>query len=83
MGGEAADPAEKPEMSDLEQIVLTQELILRKLDALAPKRAPLTITQFAELTGFCAKTVSKKISAGEIRVVDRRIPASELDKFLS
>lgn len=61
------------------------ETILRKLacleKALTPKRAPLTITAFAKATGFSTKTISRRIAAGEIRTVNGRIPASELDKF--
>lgn len=74
-------------MTELQQIRALLEAVLRELDqlkkALAPKRPPLTRKQFADATGYSYKTICRKVDAKEIRLVDGRIPASELDKFLT
>ena len=67
----------------LQQILGTQEIILRKLAALEPQRAPLTRAAFAKKTGFSYKTICRKVDAKEIKVKGGRIPASELDRYLS
>jgi hypothetical protein len=63
------------------------ETILRELDALkkalAPKRAPLTRRQFADATGYSYKQVCRWIASGRIRLVEGRIPADQLDQFLT
>lgn len=70
-------------MTELAEIKNTLEVILRQLAALKPQRKPLTQTEFAKAAGYSRRSIYQKVQAGEIRVVDGRIPASELDRFLS
>jgi hypothetical protein len=65
------------------RIVGMLEVLLRKVAALELKRPPLTRQQFAEATGYSYRQITRKIAAREIRLKDGRIPASELEKFLS
>lgn len=51
--------------------------------SLAPRRAPLTIVAFAKAVGLSRWTIQKRIRDRAIHTVAGRIPASELDKFLS
>jgi hypothetical protein len=74
-------------MTELAQVRGLVECVLRELDglkkALAPKRAPLTRRQFGEATGYSYRQVQRFIAAGRVRTVADRIPACELDKFLT
>jgi hypothetical protein len=70
-------------MTELGQIRDSLGLILRKLAALEPKRAPLTRAAFATAVGLSYKTICRKVDAGEIKIKDGRIPASELDSYLT
>lgn len=71
-------------MTEVAEIKCMLEVVLRRLDQLAPKnRPPLTRQAFAQATGYSYKTICRKVESGEIRTKDGRIPASELDKFLS
>jgi hypothetical protein len=70
-------------MTEFAELRGTLDLILRKLSALEPKRAPLTRAAFAKATGYSYKTICRKIDAKELKLKDGRIPASELDRYLS
>lgn len=70
-------------MTELAQIRDSLGLILRKLKSLEPKRAPLTRAAFAKATGLSYKTICRKVDAGELKLKDGRIPASELDGYLT
>ena len=70
-------------MDAISEIKGTLHLILRKLAELKPERKPLTRAEFARKTGYSYSTIIRRIEAGEIKLRDGRIPASELDKYLS
>ena len=76
-------PNERRRRDRIQKVDAKCDIILRKLAELSPKRKPPAQTGFAAETGSSLRAVQRKCAAGEIRVVGGRIPASELDKFLS
>jgi hypothetical protein len=70
-------------MTELAEIRSMFEVVMRKLKDLEPKRAPLTRAAFAKATGYSYKTICRKVESGNITEKDGRIPASELDRYLS
>jgi DNA-binding transcriptional regulator YiaG len=74
-------------MTELQEIRGMLEVALQRLDEIqklvTPKRAPLTRAEFARLTGYSYRTVCRWVESGRLRVRDGRIPALELDQFMS
>lgn len=74
-------------MTELAQVRSMLEATLKGIDELkaiiAPKRKPLSRQAFADATGYHVQTIYRMIRAGEIQIEKGRIPASELDRFLS
>lgn len=72
------------QMTQFDEILSLLRGIDRRLREIEGLRSPnLTIVAFAERAGVSAKTVSRRIAAGEVVKRNGRVPASELSKFLS
>ena len=70
-------------MTDLAKVTGMLEVVLRKLTALEPKRAPLTRAAFAKATGYSYCTICRWVDSGKLPLKAGRIPAKYLDQYLS